>query len=180
YTEHGVRLVWNDISLADEKVIGYIIYRRKKEDEYFRPLMQHPWQDHVYVDTLINDAGTYEYGCASIDARGNQSILSSLATVNIPGATYLSPPASFNLKNYRTGIIVTIPPPVNTGEGGIYVVYKRTAEEKQFRKTGSISVGRSEFVDKDVKKGTLYVYALSLVRSGAESDTSEEKAIRCK
>src|SRR5690606_31635972 len=34
YTEHGVRLVWNDISLADEKVIGYIIYRRKKEDEY--------------------------------------------------------------------------------------------------------------------------------------------------
>ncbi|HRP56739.1 hypothetical protein [Agriterribacter sp.] len=180
YTEHGVRLIWNDVSLADEKVIGYIIYKRKKGDEYFRPLMQHPWQDHIYTDTLIDDVGTYEYGCASMDARGNQSILSSLATVDIPGSAYLYPPAGFDLENSPAGVIVTIPPSVNAAKESSYVVYKRAAEEKQFRKTGSVPVGRLEFVDKQVKTGTLYVYAVSLVRSGSESAMSAEKTIRCR
>ena len=180
YTEHGVRLIWNDVSLADEKIIGYIIYKRKKGDEYFRPLMQHPWQDHIYTDTLMDDAGTYEYGCASMDARGNQSILSSLATVNISGSAYLYPPAGFDLKNSPAGVIVTIPPSVDAAEESSYVVYKRAAAEKQFRKAGSVPAGRPEFVDKQVKKGTLYVYAVSLVRSGSESAMSAEKTIRCR
>lgn len=178
YTEHGVRLFWNDVSLVDEKVTGYMIYKRKKGDEYFRPLMKRPWQRPIYIDTLVDDAGTYEYGCSSMDARGNQSILSPLATVDIPGSAYLYPPAGFDLKNSSEGIIISVPSSVNARQGSEYFIYKRTAAEKQFRKVGAVPAANPVFVDKNVKKGTLYAYAVSTRQQGNESNRSIEKAIR--
>lgn len=180
YAEYGVRLFWNNVAQTDEKVIGYIAYKRKKGDPYFTPLMDHPWDDHTYIDTLIGRPGTFEYGCAAMDARGNQSMLSPLATVDIPGSAYLYPPAGFDLKNSPEGIVVTIPPFIDAQDGRAYIIYKRTAEEKQLKKAGETSVQAPVFTDRNVKKGVLYVYTISLRQHSAESGRSAEKAIRRK
>lgn len=178
YSEHGVRLIWNDVSLTDEKVIGYVIYKRRKGDAYFKSLMKHPWPDHVYTDTMIENAGDYEYGCASMNARGNQSVLSSLASVTIPGSAILYPPASFGLKNSAAGVVISIPPFPDAKKGRQFFIYKRAASEKNFKKAGTIPVDETVFIDKNVKNGTLYVYAVSMAWQGSESSMSREKAIR--
>lgn len=178
YTEYGVRLFWNDVSLTDENVAGYIVYKRKKGEAFFKPLMQHPWPDHVFTDTLIADAGDYEYGCAAMDARGNQSVLSSLADVSVPGITFLYPPATFDLKNIAAGISISVPSFVGAGDDRSLVIYRRAASEKKMKKLGTLSDGGSSFVDKSVRQGVLYVYVVSQLQSGAESAMSKEKAIR--
>lgn len=178
YTEHGVRVIWNDVSLIDENVIGYVLYKRKKGDQYFQPLMQQPWSDHVFIDSLIDDAGVYEYGCAAMDARGNQSMLSSLATADIPGEVNLYPPAGFSLKNSSEGIVISVPTSVNEIKGRVYRVYRRSVDEKDFKNIANIAVDDAVFVDKKVKKQTLYVYTISLAQQGSESGKSIEKAIR--
>ena len=165
YTEQGVRLLWNNVA-----VTGYMVYRRKKGEKYFAPLSNRLIPGNYYTDTAINIAGVYEYGCVAVDAFGNQSILSPIAEVTITGSTWLYPPADFNLRN-----LINIPASLNASNN--YIIYRKTTDKKTWQK---IAESTGSYVDKQVNKTQLYVYAVATKLSTMESPKGTEKSIRRK
>lgn len=178
YTERGVHLFWNDVTLSDPSVIGYIIYKRKKGTKNFTPLIYRPIQGSTFLDSLIEEPGLYEYGCAAMDARGDQSILSILAHVEIPGKSFLYPPANFTLRNTSRGIVISIPQPIDAPSNRSFVIYRRKINEKLFKKIGEVPTQQALFVDSSVKEGEQYIYAPAIRQGEFESRKGSEKLIR--
>lgn len=180
FTETGVRLHWNDVSRLDASVVGYIVFKRKKGDEYFTPLTKVPIRGTFFKDSTINDPGVFEYGCASVDSWNNQSILSPTAEVEIPGTTYFYPPTTFNVRNLQAGIEVSLPTIGTDGNDRKYVIYRRVVGLKSaWEKVAEIPVSNDAlFIDKKVSPSQLYGYTVSIKGPTGESTKSNEKTIR--
>jgi fibronectin type 3 domain-containing protein len=183
----GIRLSWNDVSIQDASVTGYMIYRRRKGDPYFTPLNKTPWRGSSYTDTTLSAPGTYEYGCSSVDAWSHVSMLSPVAAVDSrggPGAAPLYPPADFMLRNLSAGIEISLPPTAGertTGAGtSRYIVYRRLLTEKTFKKIGELTESSLVYTDKQVLKDQLYAYTVTQQWEQTESSRSREKSIRRK
>jgi hypothetical protein len=187
----GVRLNWNDVAVTDASVTGYLLYRRKKGDPWFVQLTPRPVAATYYTDSSELTAGTYEYGCTSVDAWNHLSILSPISTVqysgNNNGLGALYPPADFLLRNRAEGIEITLPATVqptgskyNVNAKTRYNLYRRLVTEKTFRKIGEIVPGMLSYTDRQVVKDQLYAYTLSLQKEQEESSRSGEKSIRRK
>jgi hypothetical protein len=187
----GVRLNWNDVSVTDASVTGYLLYRRKKGDAWFVQVNAKPVAGTYYTDSTELAAGTYEYGCSAVDAWNHLSILSPLTTVQCNGdnngQAALYPPADFFLRNRTEGIEITLPAMVepagkkyNPNGKTRYNLYRRLVTEKTFRKIGEISSGSLQYTDRQVVKDQLYAYTVSLQKEQAESSRSGEKSIRRK
>ena len=184
YSERGVRLSWNNVGRTDASVVGYVVYIRKKGDEYFTPVADSIIQGTFFIDPVIREPGVYEYGCTAVDAWSNQSILSTLAEVTITGISHLYPPADFDLRNTTKGIEIRIPGVAgeeNAVGNRSYVIYRRLADGKsRWQRIGETTLEVSLFVDQKVVRDQLYVYAISVIQPGSESVKSAEKSIRRK
>ncbi len=181
----GVRLSWNDVSLSDPNVIGYMLYRRKKGETYFVALGKTALTGTYFIDSSALGSGTYEYGCSSVDAWSHVSILSTLAEVNLSGgqsagAFPLYPPADFFLRNANAGIEIRVPEMVLATEGFRYNLYRRNVSEKKYQKIGELPMSQTLYTDKQVVKDQLYAYAVTLQKENTESSKSGEKSIRRK
>lgn len=180
-TPQGVRLHWNDVSLADAGVTGYLVYKRKKGETYFKPLTMRLWQSTVFTDTTGALPGIYEYGCTAVDAWGNQSILSTLVQVDLSGVDAMAAPSVFTLRNVKEGIEVSVPSSVNTMDTRTkYLLYRRTVKEKQYHKIGEVPADHPVYIDKAVMPDQLYAYAISVRSQDVESSKGGEKSIRRK
>jgi fibronectin type 3 domain-containing protein len=174
--------------MHDPSVAGYLLYRRKKGDQYFIQLNKIPVPGTYYTDTTVMAPGIYEYGCSSVDAWNHVSILSALAEVDAKGGTgamLLYPPADFLLRNLSTGIEIRLPSTVGvTGEkapgASRYIVYRRLLTEKTFRKIGELTENNLAYTDKQVMKDQLYAYTVTQQSAHTESNRSMEKSIRRK
>lgn len=187
----GVRLSWNDVAVTDATVTGYLLYRRKKGDEWFVQLNATPITGTYYTDSTELAAGFYEYGCAAVDAWNHLSILSAVSTVQCSGENSgqpaLYPPAGFMLRNGAEGIEISLPAMVQPAgkqySGNLktrYNLYRRLVSEKTFRKIGEIMPGALSYTDRQVVKDQLYAYTVSLQMEKLESSRSGEKSIRRK
>ena len=187
----GVRLKWNDVSAVDATVIGYLVYRRKKGDQYFIQINKNPLTGNAYTDSSALPAGDYEFGCSSVDVWNHVSILSPLAFVQLGtdnnGYTTMYPPASFLLRNAKEGVEIALPPRIipasekmYTDNHAKYNLYRRLATEKTFRKIAEIAQGGLSYIDKQVVKDQLYAYTVSCQQGKEESGRSNERSIRRK
>jgi hypothetical protein len=175
---NGVRISFDDVHATDASVAGYVVYRRKKGDQFFTPVTQPALKGTHFTDTNTLAPGVYEYACSSVDAYSHVSLLSPLTTVSVTGGpgVALVPPPGFNLRNTTTGIEISIPPPIGTTP--TYVVYRRAVTEKQYHKLGAFS--QRAYLDKTVQKDRLYAYTIAIQVNDAESTRSPEKSIRRK
>ena len=180
FTEQGIRLAWNDTRLNDASVIGYMIYKRKKGEQYFTPLTRTFITGDHFTDTAVDVPGLFEYGCTAADAWNNQSLLSPLASVEVPGSTYLYAPPGPDLRNLATGIEISVPPSVKPEAGRQYLIYRRSISDKQYHKIGKMPLDHAVYLDRQVSKQQLYVYRLSASLQNMESRAGEEKSIRRK
>ena len=186
-----VRLSWNDVTLNDVSVTGYMVYRRKKGDRYFTPLSKTALPAAWFNDSSTLTPGIYEYGCSSVDAWGHVSILSPLAEVSLTtgsgiDAIPLYPPAGFSLRNTDAGIEISLPATAGpaainlAGTSQHYILYRRDITEKNYHKIGELAVANPTYTDQGVRKDQLYAYTITLQRDNAESSKSGEKSIRRK
>ena len=177
-TATGIRLSFDDVHPADPAVSGYVVYRRKKGDQYFTPITNPPLTGTHFTDTTALATGIYEYACSSIDAYNHVSLLSPLTEVNPGAATSLFPPADFVLRNNTTGIEISVPASVTATAAPTYIIYRRTVTEKQYQKIGTLT--NNTYIDKSAIKDQLYAYAIALQANNTESGKSREKSIRRK
>ncbi len=181
-TIQGVRLYWDNVARIDPNVMGYMLYRRKKGDEYFTPLSKTLITGTYFTDSTNKQAGDYEYGCTAVDAWNNQSILSTVAEISIGGSSDLYPPADFYIRNLTTGIEISVPPSANANDPkSTYIIYRRVVgAQPEYKRIGETTVSNSVYVDKQVNKEQLYAYSLSIKQDNRESRKSDEKTIRRK
>lgn len=173
WRDQAVNLSWDNTIAVYENTVGYILFRRIAGETYFKTVSTVLTQP-FYRDTTVSPGVNYEYGVTSLDAWGNQSILSPVAQITIPVNDFVVPPASFYLSNKSDGIQLNWP---SDDQKGKCVIYRKEAGGEEFEKISTVG-DQGLFLDKNVKSGVLYIYKLSIVVETSESMPSTEKTIR--
>lgn len=175
-TLDGVSLQWENAMLRDDLIAGFVVYRRKAAAETYDLLPGMPLRLPFFTDSNAITTDTYEYAVTSIDSWGNQSIFSPTALLERDLSATLSPPLELNLRNLSAGIEIGWPAPLLTQESQ-YVIFRKASGQAEFTKIGNVPSNTS-YLDRDVKPGTLYEYAVAVASGDNLGETSDTKAIR--
>ncbi len=168
----GVTLRWDHVMERDDQVTGYVLYRRAVGDEFYEPVggaasLRLPF----HTDSSASAVTAYEYAVTSIDAWGNQSILSPVSPVDADRSNGLAPPPQLYLRNLSAGIEIAWPVPV-VGDAQSYLVYRRDAGQPEFKLIGKADP-TGVYMDKDVKPDVLYEYTVG-VSADSQSTGSDQ------
>lgn len=172
----GIGLQWENTRTQDNTIIGYILYRREKGSPSYHLVSTTPIPLPAYVDSTAVPGKDYEYAVSSIDAWGNQSILSPYAGTAADQAAYMHPPEQVSLRNLRAGIEVSWAAPHEAGTRK-YVIYRSTVKSDDFEKVATVSPA-TPYVDEDVQANVLYRYAVAIATDDSEGNKSKIHLIR--
>jgi hypothetical protein len=79
---HSVKLAWKP---STSPVVGYNIYRSTTPGQFTQPkLNDKPVTDTIYIDKTVQDNVTYYYSTRAVDAKGNESPNSNIASAFVP------------------------------------------------------------------------------------------------
>ncbi|WP_188753374.1 fibronectin type III domain-containing protein [Parapedobacter defluvii] len=176
HTVDGTSLQWDNVMLRDDNVAGFVVYRRKEGDENYQVISPELLKLPFFTDSTVDKTVALEYAVASVDAWGNQSILSPNTALAADQTEELAAPTQLYLRNLTAGIEVAWPVPL-TVAGKQYVIYRKAAGQAEFSKIGTTAVN-SVFVDKNVKNDTLYEYAVGVASGTAEGNRGLAQSIR--
>jgi fibronectin type 3 domain-containing protein len=83
-TAYEVSLNWDAPSSSPAPVTGYNVYRSPSGGTSYQQVNTSTLTQTSYVDTSVQDGQTYDYIVESVDAAGNSSAPSNMASVAIP------------------------------------------------------------------------------------------------
>lgn len=176
WSDVGVALEWEDVMRRDSRVEGYMLYRKKEEENNFVPLFTELYKLPFFKDTTTISSQAYDYAVTSIDSWGNQSILSTVSSLKGEVKQTLLLPQELYLRNLRTGIEVFWPESAFKA-GEQYVIYRKSADQKTAEKIGT-SAPDAPFVDRQVQNNQLYEYTIRIVSASGEGQTGISHTIR--
>lgn len=174
----GVSLLWDDVMQKDNKVSGFMLYRRKSGTKDYHNLNSVPLLLPYYMDTTAIKTESYDYAVATNDAWGNQSVLSPNVMVISDNSNILQPPLQLNIRNLNAGIDLSWPQDVKHIEGKSFIVYRREIGTTSFSKISEVQSGQSNFLDINVKSNILYEYAISVKYKNSEGQKNVPVSIR--
>lgn len=172
----GVMLNWENAMQRDDRILGYIVYRKLKNETKFSPINAEIHNLPFYSDSTVLAGTTYEYAVSSIDAWGNQSVLSETSKVLGDNTATLVLPLELYLRNLSSGIEIFWPSVAVTANER-YVIYRRTNTQVEFRKIGQ-SNPDVPYVDKDIQPNQLYEYLIKVSNGGVEQQNDVRGSIR--
>ncbi|MEC3881308.1 fibronectin type III domain-containing protein [Parapedobacter sp. 10938] len=172
----GIGLQWENTRTQDNTITGYILYRREKGSQSYHLVSATPIPLPAYVDSTAVPGKNYEYAVSSIDAWGNQSILSPYASTAADQAAYMHPPERISLRNLRAGIEVSWATPQEAGTR-TYVIYRSTVKGDDFEKVATVNPS-TPYVDENVQANVLYRYAVAIATDDSEGNKSKTYLIR--
>lgn len=176
YLPDGVSLEWENTRVKDNSIIGYVLYRREKGEQQYQLANNKPIELPAYLDANTTSGKNYEYAVSSIDAWGNQSILSPFVGVSSNTKEYLNPPANISLRNLKAGIEISWAKPYDAGTRQ-YVIYRSTINKDRFDKVATVNPS-TPYIDKNVQGNILYKYVVSVKSDDTEGPKSSEQLIR--
>lgn len=189
YSEPGkISLQWNNMTRFDEYVTAYAIYRKKgsytlssnqsAEDlkrAGFERLNKTPVASVLYSDVNAS-SGTYTYAVTSLDAAGNESLVTQLAEAK-PIETLLAAPSFFSLTKANTGVVLRWNTELQKNITD-YLIYRRLRTETNATLIGTVKASELSYTDIKAAPGSFYFYSIKAKSSsGGESDFSPEKGI---
>jgi len=83
-TAYVVNLSWIAPDNSPDPVAGYNLYRAPGGGTTYQQLNASSLTQTAYVDDTVQDGQTYNYIVESVDASGNTSVPSNMASVTIP------------------------------------------------------------------------------------------------
>ena len=178
YRNNGaISLLWDDMREIDNNLLGYKVYRKSTDEKEFKRLPNDSLQaeKNFFIDSTVSPGSRYEYGVSAIDYFGNESPLTTItATIQ---ENILPPPPGINVINSGNEITITWGQVV--GDGISLVRIYRSAPGQQSKLIGTADPLLEEFTDKNVSKGKLYFYQLSIIdKDNKEGVLSEKISIR--
>jgi fibronectin type 3 domain-containing protein len=83
-TAYNVDLAWNAPTNSTDPVAGYNVYRAPSGSTSYQQINTSTVTETSYTDTSVQDGQTYDYIVESVDADGNKSVPSNMASANVP------------------------------------------------------------------------------------------------
>jgi hypothetical protein len=182
-----IKLKWSkpqtDVSgLPIANIVGYKICRRIKSaktgdaagntvEELFRKINYNPVLSEYYADGDTGRDGEYQYYVSTMTTNEIESSPSPIVSVTV--SDIYPPEIPANLVTFKGAdhLFLTWKASGDT-DLSHYRIYRKTTEEGEFTLLADQVTG-NQYKDKDVKKGTLYFYALTAVdKKGNESQFS--------
>lgn len=176
WQDGSVALNWDDVMQRDDKVDGYLVYRKPTDAKVFELITKELHPLPFFTDTTAVSTSSYSYAVTSIDAWGNQSILSPTSTVDAVVLQTVVLPQELYLRNLSNGIEVFWPE-VSFSPGEKYILYRKVMGQSNFMKIATIDPDKP-FVDSEVRTDQLYEYQLKVVSGKGESKNGVSKTIR--
>ena len=88
-TTYKASLTWSAPISSSDPVYGYDIYKAPVSSGSYSLINSNPEINTTYIDnSQLEFSTSYEYFITSVDAEGNQSVSSNIATVTIPFVPY--------------------------------------------------------------------------------------------
>jgi fibronectin type 3 domain-containing protein len=130
-----------------------------------------------FEDTVARDGDKYEYLVSAIDVYGAESGLSPAASSAPFRVQAARPPARVFARTVKEGVSLQWEQADVTGVQG-FAIYRRAVADKKPKKIAVLTPGASQYTDKQVATGTLYVYTVTTVTAAGETGPSEERTVR--
>lgn len=169
-------LRWDDMTQVDLVVAGYVVLRRPGDDPAaeLRTLTSEPVAapHNMFRDTTVTAGETYVYRVRSIDYLDRGSEDSPPIRVTAPASALLPPPRAGAVPGAE-GITVSWDP-VPDGTVRIY----RYGLGRSPTRLAEVPAESGRFVDSGAAVGQRYLYRLSLVLGGRESEMGPEVSVR--
>jgi fibronectin type 3 domain-containing protein len=185
---------WEDVKRNDPAIMGYILYKHKTDGKPLTYSVNNPASVEAtrlglelvvpalikvpyYEDSVSSVNNKYEYLVSAVDQFGAESGLSATASSPNQQAQSIKGPAQLYIRSVKDGISLEWEMadaiPVQS-----YSVYRRTMSAKTSSKIAVVQHADSQFTDKQVTPGNVYVYYVTATTSNGESVPSMEKSIR--
>lgn len=181
--EGNALLRWDDMTLVDKNIQGYILYRKRldnkgKEASYF-PICEELISSKriSYLDTTVSCGIKYEYSIKSVDDFGGVSGFSSPALLFIPFEK-ISPPSALRIAKFKNGVKISWDYP-SEKDMKCFRIYRKDNKGKYIL-LKETEFSEDSYLDKTATKDNIrYSYCISVVdNSGVESVKSEEISIK--
>ncbi len=178
YSNGKLNISWDDARNQDNYIVGYQVQKRRVEENEFRNFGNTVKYNQL-VDSNIIVGINYEYRVASVGSKNELSEFSEPTTWGLAKEEDFST-TSISLRNTHEGVVVSWAS-IERPKQKNFIVYRRLANEKQFKEIATLSVGNSEYVDTGVEPNKKYVYAVSMsFKDNTEAPMSNAASITCK
>lgn len=173
-----VRIIWNTQLETDRNVAGYNVYRRIIGNTEWKQLNETAMPVNQYKDYTVVNGQNYEYTVRSVSSNGLLSPVTYTISQDVPyKGKYLGAPTDVRVLAEKEQISITWAKCLLEQVVG-YKIYKKK-KDGQYKLIATIDdLSATKYLDKEVKKGELYIYQVSLVnKEGSESKNPAKRAV---
>ncbi|MCC5942643.1 MAG: fibronectin type III domain-containing protein [Balneolaceae bacterium] len=188
--QNRIRLSWNDAQQSDESVFGYNLYRgtapvqnhdsdrsasETAEINNFRKLNEEPISGLTFDDPDVNHGETYYYAVSSVDAFGEESVLSNESSFSTIPPSLLAP-SQVSVRTVSNGVELRWNRTMQAGAQG-YRIYRRAVNDETAVAIQTLNLDETRYLDTTVSSGTRYWYSVSVLSDESESSRSTEQTV---
>jgi fibronectin type 3 domain-containing protein len=185
---------WDDTKRNNPGILGYILYKHKAGSQ---PLQYDPARPAsveatrlglslavdgavtvpFFEDSIAGNGERYEYLVSAVDRFGAESGLSPAGSYAHVNTARLLPPAKVFARAVQDGIALQWEQADPAGVQG-FAIYRRIVSEKVPLRIAQVKSSVSQYTDKQVRQGNLYVYSIKTVTAAGETLPSDERPVR--
>lgn len=156
----AIKIKWG--SEKPHNILGYKIYKSAKEEGPFNQIATTTIPSYTDGNLKLNE--TYYYKVKAISITGNESDFSE----TIKGQTSTAPYAPIFLSarpDIKSAHLKWVPRPGSEKHEDLIVagfrIYRKSFDEKEFSEVAQVGKETKEYIDKELKDGTEYTYAIT-------------------
>lgn len=156
---NSLKLTWKKVSGAD----GYMVYRKNNSGKWKRIAKVKSGKTVTYKDSNLKTGKTYTYTVRAYRKTNGKIIMSGYVKKGISGKPV---PAKTSLSfSRKSSSSVKVSWKKVSGASG-YVVYRSEADSEEYSRVKHITSGSTlKFTDKNLKRGTIYLYKIRAYRT---------------
>jgi hypothetical protein len=178
YANNTLQLKWNDVSLQDSYVNGYILQRKSVNEKDFTTIARLDLNQFVYTDSTVRKGSSFAYRVACTTVKGDTSEFTEplVFTANKLDVSIVS---DYTVRSISDGIEIALPSLVYDNRKAYNIYRKEFDANTDYTKIATLASDEFIFIDKKVVMGKSYLYAISVVEiDGREGKLSDDKAVK--
>lgn len=177
YANNTLNLKWEDVTLKDAYVNGYILQRKLTNENSFSTIAKFDALKLSYSDTNIVRGVNYAYRIASTTVKGDTSEFTE-PIVFFANKKDVAIVMDFTARSITDGIEIALPTLVYENRKS-YNIYRKEDGSNTFSKIATLKPEDYIYIDKEVSMGKYYLYAISIIENDdREGKLSDEKAVK--
>lgn len=178
YANNTLQLKWNDVSLQDTYVNGYILQRKTPNDKDYITIATLNLNEFVFTDSTVKRGNTYSYRVACTTVKGDTSEFTD-PLIFIAKKVDVGIVSDFSVRSISDGIEIALPTLVYDNRKAYNIYRKEFDANVAYSKIATLAADEFIYIDKNVVVGKSYLYAISVIElDNREGKLSDDKAVK--